>query len=400
MLEQNPHIASDGTYQTAATSRGAFNSTVSSQWYKRTADETFASLSDLKAFTQKRFNVSDSKLLNTHDMNVVGDVDELNPTRGDITIKSDTGVHTPTNWAFGQLSRLAGAPASYLQDLPAPLVADNLNWGLRYNREKEQILELVSDSDSARAYTGPDYGRIWHHEIVDTIDSMNQRTGNRFKIPGKIDWSRRSDNGTVTYDPNATADSTLYASDRDMFGFLCDDRNPIEIGKLDNGKPDLLFRGFYFWNSEEGSRTAGVAAFYLRGICENRCLWGVENFQEMKIRHTKFASDRFAAEATPALESFCEGSSSDLVAGVEKAKAAIVAHDNDSMLAFLNKRAGLSRKQATAAIARHVEEENKEPRSVWDMAQAITAIARDVPNQDTRVGLEKTAGAILDKVAA
>jgi len=34
------------------------------------------------------------------------------------------------------------------------------------------------------------------------------------------------------------------------------------------------------------------------------------------------------------------------------------------------------------------------------MAQAITAIARDVPNQDNRIALERSAGVILDKVAA
>ena len=55
---------------------------------------------------------------------------------------------------------------------------------------------------------------------------------------------------------------------------------------------------------------------------------------------------------------------------------------------------------ASAALARHVEEEQKPADSVWDMAQAITAIARDIPHQDSRVELERKAGALLDKVAA
>jgi hypothetical protein len=70
------------------------------------------------------------------------------------------------------------------------------------------------------------------------------------------------------------------------------------------------------------------------------------------------------------------------------------------MLVFLNKRAGLSLKQSRAAIDRHETEEGHKPESAWDMAQAITAIARDVPNQDNRITLERSAGAILDKVAA
>ena len=55
---------------------------------------------------------------------------------------------------------------------------------------------------------------------------------------------------------------------------------------------------------------------------------------------------------------------------------------------------------AKAAAARHLDEEQKPVRSVWDAAQAITAIARDNPHQDSRIDLERKAGALLDKVAA
>ena len=387
-------------YQVDVT-KGTMNSAVSSQWFARSPDETFPSLGALYAFTEKRARESSSTVTDTRALEIIGEPDPENPTRGFIQIdhKESGEITSPTNHAFNQVSRLAGAPAGYLAGLPAPLAADCINWGLQYERQRDQI-QVLDTGDSTRAFTGPDYGRIWHHEIVQAIQHMNRRTGNRFKIPGVIDWGSRNDNGTFNYDPEADGGSTLFASDRDMFGFLCDDRNPIEIGTLADGSPDNMFRGFFFWNSEEGTRTAGVAAFYLRGVCQNRCLWGVENFQEVKIRHTKFAPDRFAAEAAPALESFCEGRTADLIAGVEEAKAAQVAHDEDSMLVFLNKRAGLSLRQSRLAIERHEVEEGHKPESAWDMAQAITAIARDIPNQDNRIMLERSAGAILDKVTA
>ena len=47
-------------------------------------------------------------------------------------------------------------------------------------------------------------------------------------------------NGMAVYDPEVpvTKDTTtLFASDRDIFVFLVDDRNPIEVGKLPNGEP-------------------------------------------------------------------------------------------------------------------------------------------------------------------
>jgi hypothetical protein len=161
-----------------------------------------------------------------------------------------------------------------------------------------------------------------------------------------------------------------------------------------------MFRGFYAWNSETGSKTAGIAAMYLRGVCMNRNLWGVENFQEIKIRHTKFAPDRFAYEARPALESFAHGATATFIEGVKAAKAAKIAHDDNSRLDFLSNRAGLSARMARAAAARHIEEEGRPVETVWDAAQAITAIARDIPHQDARIEVERKAGALLDKVAS
>jgi len=169
---------------------------------------------------------------------------------------------------------------------------------------------------------------------------------------------------------------------------------------LPNGDPDLVFRGFYAWNSETGSKTAGIAAMYLRGVCMNRNLWGVEKFQEIKIRHTKFAPDRFAYEAAPALQSFANGATVDFMDGIRAAQNTKIASDDDDAIAFLTGRGGLSKFMAKAAAARHLEEEQKPVRSAWDAAQAITAIARDNPHQNSRVDIERKAGAILDAVAA
>jgi hypothetical protein len=132
----------------------------------------------------------------------------------------------------------------------------------------------------------------------------------------------------------------------------------------------------------------------------NRCLWGVENFSEVSIRHSKFALSKWYDEAAPALESFTAGNSQDLINGVQLAKEAQVAKSDEDALSFLRKNVGLSESMAKLAAARHLEEEEQPVRSVWDAAQAITAIARDQKHQDTRVDLEKKAGAILDKVVA
>jgi hypothetical protein len=395
------------SYTTNAFAHGIGNSAVSSQWYSRPDDQKFLSLDDMLAFKKIDAQRMTSRTVDTHKMRVIGEVDDSRPSVGDIFVEYDDDngrehLNTPTNWSFGQLAQLAGAPAGYLKDLPAPLAADCIQWGLRYNRGRElvKVYGHQTDGGELRAATGPDYGRIFDWEILEPIKQLVDASGGRWKVPGMMTGSR---DGLAVYDPDVPVSldtTTLFASDRDVFVFLVDDRNPIEVGKLANGEPDLMFRGFYAWNSETGSKTAGIAAMYLRGVCMNRNLWGVENFHEIKIRHTKFAPDRFAAEARPALESFATGATRNFVEGVQAAQSAIVARDDDDRLDFLTKRAGLSARMGRAALARHVEEEGKPASSVWDMAQAITAIARDVPHQDSRIEIERKAGALLDKVAA
>lgn len=110
-----------------------------------------------------------------------------------------------------------------------------------------------------------------------------------------------------------------------MFLFLVDDLNPIEAGELPGGSPDLFFRGFYAWNSEVGAKTLGMASFYLRAVCQNRNLWGVEDFEEITIRHSKYAASRFAHEAAPALQNFANSSPVPFVNGIKAARKRIVA---------------------------------------------------------------------------
>ncbi|HZX94049.1 MAG TPA: DUF932 domain-containing protein, partial [Myxococcales bacterium] len=132
-----------------------------------------------------------------------------------------------------------------------------------------------------------------------------------------LDWR------TMTYNPRVdiTAETTtFYASDRDVFVFLVDDTHPIEAGRLADGSPNVYFRGFYCWNSEVGSRSLGIASFYLRAVCQNRNIWGAEQFEEITIRHSKYAASRFADEAAPALASFADSSASTFVAGILAAR--------------------------------------------------------------------------------
>jgi hypothetical protein len=91
--------------------------------------------------------------------------------------------------------------------------------------------------------------------------------------------------------------TTLYASDRDVFIFLVDPKNPVEV----NG--EQLFRGFMTWNSEVGSAVFGLTTFLYRYVCDNRIIWGATDVQELRIRHTGGAPERFAYEGEKYLTS-------------------------------------------------------------------------------------------------
>lgn len=380
------------------TSKGTHDGKLSSQWFSRPDDQRFLSLNDLYSATKAAADRSMYEIIDTRDIRVIAERDDPEDLRLRFpTQRGDDVTAKPTNWSFGQICSLAKAPAGYLSKLPGSIAGINLQYGLNSVRSEAVKAYCWENGDSElRAATGPEYGRIYDHEVVSAVQQIaGDGTGStRWKIPGVINWS------TMEYDPNSPItkqSTTLFASDRDIFLFLCDDRHPIEVGKLDNGDPDYMFRGFYVWNSEVGARSLGIATMYLRACCQNRCLWGVEGYSEIKLRHSKGAPGRFAAEVMPALESYADNNTGAVLAGVAEAKRLKLASSDDSRAKVLKDR-GFSQSQAKAVIDACFEQDGRPPESVWDFVQGITAAARDIGRQDERLAMERVAGRMLDKV--
>jgi len=389
----SPHSEQSG-YRVAP-GRGQRVGRVSSEWFSRPADERYLSLSELYASVRHRSDLSRTRTIESAAVRV-----EAQREDGDaltLLIPGSEKPMAPTHWSFGQLVSLVGAPAAYLRQLPAPLAAINLQYGLTSHRaEQVKTLELDDGRVELRAVTGPDYGRIYDHELVSAVQKIagNGTGDTRWKVPGVLDW------GTNVYNPlvDVSAETTtLFASDRDVFLFLVDDLNPIEAGRLPDGSPDLFFRGFYCWNSEVGAKTLGMASFYLRAVCANRNLWGVEDFSEITIRHSKYAASRFAYEAAPALERFANSSPAPFVNSIKAARSAVVAKTDDDRQSYLRKR-GFGKAETAKIIDTVLREEGHKPESIFDFVQGITAIARQRPNQDARLDLEEKAKKLLEGV--
>ncbi|MDZ3831959.1 MAG: DUF932 domain-containing protein [Sphingopyxis sp.] len=376
-------------------SRGQRIGRVSSEWFSRPDDERYLSLNELYAAVRRRAEAASTRTVETKAIRVVAAADE--PERLSLLLPDREAPVAPTHWSFGQLCSLVGAPSGYLRQLPAALAGINMQHGLLAHRgELVKTLETGDGRTELRAVTGPDYGRIWDHELVAAVMKIaGTGTGDtRWKVPGLLDWTTMHHNPFVEVTKDTT---TLYASDRDVFLFLVDDANPIEAGRLPNGDPDLFFRGFYCWNSEVGSKALGMATFYLRAVCMNRNIWGAEGFEEISIRHSKFAAGRFAQEAAPALERFAASSAGSFVNGIKASRAAIVARTDDDRHSFLRKR-GFSKGETDRIIRSVLKEEGHPPASIFDFVQGITALARERPHQDARLDLEAKGARLLASV--
>lgn len=377
-------------------SRGKRVGRVSSEWFSRPDDERYLSLTDLHDAVRRRAECAQARTVESRAVRVEASRD--NAEQLALIVPGRDEPIAPTHWSFGQLCSLVGAPSSYMRQLPAPLAGINLQHGLLSHRaELVKTLEADDGRVELRAVTGPDYGRIWDHELVAAVMKIagNGTGDTRWKVPGVLDWATMTHNPFVDITKDTT---TLYASDRDVFLFLVDDTHPIEAGRLPDGSPDVYFRGFYCWNSEVGSKTLGIASFYLRAVCMNRNLWGVENFEEITIRHSKFAAQRFAHEAAPALTSFANSSPAPFIAGIKAARERIVARTDDERETFLRKR-GFSKSETTKIIETVLSEEGTKPESIFDFVQGITALARSKTHQDSRLELEGKARKLLERAA-
>lgn len=239
-------------------SRGERLDRVSSEWFSRPDDERYLSLDDLFASVKGCAERSRTRTVESAAIRVEAHRDDRE--RLALVLPEAEGPIVPTHWSFGQLASLVGAPAAYLRQLPAPLAGINLQYGLtNHGAEQVKTLETEDGRTELRAVTGPDYGRIYDHELVSAVHRIagNGTGDTRWKVPGVIDWS------TGVYNPmvDVTRDTTtLYASDRDVFLFLVDDMNPIEAGRLPDGSPDLYFRGSTAGTPKSAPRNSATRA--------------------------------------------------------------------------------------------------------------------------------------------
>lgn len=353
----------------------------SNQWATRPAEERFLSLTEMQAAVAAQRAVSAARVTSSRQLTAMPTPDN----RGLLIAGPNGNPTAPTHWSFGQLASLVGAPAGYLRSLPAPVAADCINYGLKVERDAQDIGVLLTKTAGhveMRAATGPNYGRIWNDQIIAALIARfgDGRTGD-FRVPGEFGKAVEITKGNTT----------LFAGDRDMFVFLADEVNRIELPNRRNGETGTLARGFFVWNSEVGGSTFGVKTFLFDYVCCNRIVWGAHELNEIRIRHTASAPDRFLEEATPALMEFSRSSSIETARVLRDAQAQKI----DKVDAFLATRFGP--RVAERVQAAHMADEGRPIETVWDAVTGATAYARSIPWQADRVAFEEKAGDLLNE---
>lgn len=365
----------------------------SREFMTRPDDQRFGSLDDICAHFRSQRACSREEVVSTSIIEarpVAGD-DEM---QGLVLLGVDENPALMTHYSFGQVATLAKVPVEYARRIPSDLVAENLNYGLKFARERDSIGSLTRRNGAPlatlAAATGPTYGRIWNDEFFGEIRSRfgDGVTGD-FTAPG-IFGKALDPTDTEEYRKQAC----FFASEKDGFVFLCDEKNRIEVPNRRNGETGSLARGFFGWNSEVGAATAGVAMFYFDYVCMNRMVWGVEGFEEIRIRHTAGAPGRYLAEVVPVIEAITNASTRSFDEAIAAAQLKQIAKKQEEVIDWLGNRLG-SRTKAEAINLQHFVEEGKPIETLFDASVGISAYAREKPNQDDRIELEREAGRVL-----
>jgi hypothetical protein len=358
----------------------------SEEWWKRPDDERYLTLDHLYASTRARADGSEARTILNDSLLVRGSAE----AGGELYLEhDDLGTLDPTHWSLGQLATISHTPAKWIREVaPVPtgpaIAAHAINLGLRRlaERAEVQVMKLPTmpglDTGTLRCIVGPEYGRIYDHEVVRAVIDVNE--DGRWHVPAASYQAKNPKRAT-----------TLYASDRDVFIFLVDEKNPVSVHVA--GAVRNLFRGFMVWNSEVGHHKFGFMTFLYDYVCDNRMVWGAREVKEVSIKHTKNAPDRFAREVRPMLRAYAEASVVDVESQLERATRKKVGSSDTEVMDWL-RRHEFTKKEGEA-IMRTAKVEEGGARTVWELVNGGTALARAIPHNDDRVLMEKRVSGLL-----
>lgn len=385
------------------------------QWSKRPDDERFSSIEEMGKACESYARESINGIAQLGDLRVEADSGNL------LLVGKSRTAASLSHFGFGQLARLADAPAGYLRRLPATLAAQNINHGLAkadVERSVKLLLHKRSSGLIARAITGDMYDRVWNFEIVNKISQ--RLTPNGWRVPparpareGQAGTRRataadilpnQGDFGLAIKEGDLIAPAGLYASDHDMFAFLVNHENPV----FDGSK--FLNRGVFIQNSEVGDCALRFKIFTYDNVCGNHIVWGVGKVAEVSVRHIKGGLDAKGRTLQNALNKWemmsrTLPSADEMEGAIKAARSREIGGTKDEVLDAVF---GFAKARGLQALSRETikagyELAEKTPRygaptTVWGMVNGLTEVSQTLAgaHTDTRVGIDTQAGRLMD----
>lgn len=392
------------TVTTSATKAPTTLHKASNQWRERPADQRFESLEALLVATRGHMERARVGKAAVNELTVEVQDGEV------MVVGKAGGMAMPNNWSFGQLCQRAGAPAGYLRSLPTDLAAQALQHGLRQatdNRtaclllEQPQALGGVAGSNKLpelRAITSDTYSRVFNYEVAQALLELRERQPS-WQFPEPF----RTASGTATrqWGTGHTGSQVpvAFASDRDMFVFLCDYEHGVEVDG------NMLARGFFVENSEVGDAAFRVTMFLFDFVCSNILVWGARNVVEVTMKHVGRIRDRVLAsdsEVQRALIAYGKTPASQQLAQIQRARTTLIGDDAEEVVTTLfgRKQLGLTRQdiQAAQTVAASTPRYG-DPRTVWAMVNGLTEVSQRTKYADQRIRLDRAAGNVLQTFA-
>jgi histone H3/H4 len=330
--------------------------------YRRTPDETFASMQDLWDHCYRQKEQSADRWHPPRALSTGVDNHTLVLTLG------DDGAFSMNDWSFSQLCRLAEVSKDTVNRLSPATASTVLAETLPKGNKPFQIL---THEDRIRSLHGATYTRLWNLDLL----SMIREFATDFQPPQQA----------------VTGGTGLYAGEQDIFMFLIDPLGWVEI-EGENYAP-----GFFVWNSEVGRRALGCQTFWFQAVCQNHIVWDAMEITEYTRKHTARVNEglgeiRAMIEAVVAKR---DARKDGFVTVIRKAMETKLGDDADEAFKELCKN-GIPRSVAKEAVTIAQE---KGRFTIWSVVDALTRLSQESRYVGDRVETDQKAAQLLSLVA-
>ncbi|HET9256305.1 MAG TPA: DUF932 domain-containing protein [Pseudonocardiaceae bacterium] len=365
------------------------------QYANRPPDERFESIEALIADAASERQLSREKAYNIKDLAAVAiRQDERQPDSPHaLMLQSPKNRAHFSHWSFGQLARTVSAPAAYLRTLSPDTAARCINEGIAATPAGTDVNVLVRQDAPAvgdtppvltvRACTSDTYGRLWDQKLYEGFRDL--------VIAHDPSWK----NGIPTWSGEKAG---FYRGDRDSFAISVNGGSIVEDPSAPQGQGEM-YRGIILRNSEVGAAKVRIYSFFLRAICGNHMLWGLQQDQTFSRRHVG-SGDNVLRDTLRELSNiayrFTRQSAAQDQAIIKTLIDNEIATTKQGVIDELRK-VGYTAEQAAAAYATCEATENASPRSYWGLAQGTTRNSQQMcdGHMDERLTLDQLAAALI-----